>query len=95
MSKYFARTRAHILAAQEKAPKSEDIGSVLHEMILPLLNRLKAIQQIDDADTQRHMLEKLLKDYPKIAKAVIADNSLARKLSPLLERHLSTGLQRK
>jgi uncharacterized membrane protein YgcG len=74
------------------AGTSQDIAATLHEMILPLLKRLEAIAAVDDAGIQQHMIEKLLKDFPQIAQAIAADDSLAKKLSPQLESALLTGL---
>lgn len=72
---------------------SLDLGSTLHEMILPILKRLEAIAAVDDAGIQQHMIEKLLKDFPQISAAIGADNSLAKKLSPMLGQNLIDGLK--
>ena len=74
---------------------STDLGACLHEMILPLLKRLEAIAAVDDAGIQQHMIEKLLKDFPSIANAIQADDSLAKKLSPTLAGALVSGLKGK
>ena len=74
---------------------TQDIGACLHEMILPLLKRLEAIAAVDDAGIQQHMIEKLLKDFPSIANAIQADDSLAKKLSPTLAGALVSGLKGK
>lgn len=72
-----------------------DVATTLHETIFPILKRLEAIAQIDDGAIQQHMIEKLLKDFPAIAKAIQADDSLAKKLSPILADALTKGLTRK
>lgn len=72
-----------------------DLATTLHQTILPVLKRLEAIAAIDDAAIQQHMLEKLLKDFPDIAAAIAADDSLAKKLSPQLEAELMKGLKAK
>ena len=71
------------------------IAATLHETLLPLLTRLEAISKIEDAGIQQAMLEKLLKDFPQIADAIKADDSLAKKLSPLLEREMWQAAQPK
>jgi hypothetical protein len=71
-----------------------DLSETLAEMLLPLMKRLEAIAAIDDATIQQHMVEKLLKDFPAIEKAIQADNSLAKGLSPMLEDSLLKGLSK-
>lgn len=68
------------------------LGETLHETLLPLLKRLEAIAAIEDPGIQQDMLEKLLNDFPQIADAINADNSLAKKLSPQLADALTAGL---
>jgi hypothetical protein len=87
-----AAATATARAAASAAESTDAIGGVLHEMILPLLNRLEKIAAIDDPGIQQHMIEKLLKDFPQIAAAITADDSLAKKLSPQLESALLAGL---
>ncbi len=69
-----------------------DLASTLHEIFLPLIRRLEKIAAIDDPGIQQHMLEKLLKDFPQIAEAISADDSLAKQLSPALAEALLAGL---
>ena len=71
---------------------ADDVALVLQETLLPILKRLEAIAKVDDAAIQQHMLEKLLKDFPAIAEAITADDSLAKKLAPKLEAALLAGL---
>ena len=79
--------------ATDGDPDAADaIAATLHDTLLPLLKRLEAIANVDDAAIQQHMIEKLLKDFPAISAAIEADNSLAKKLSPLLEQNLIKGL---
>jgi len=82
-------------AAAAPIVNSDGLGDCLHEMILPLIKRLEKIAAIDDPGIQQHMVEKLLKDFPQIAAAISADDSLAKKLSPLLESALIAGLNKK
>lgn len=72
-----------------------DVATTLHETILPLLKRLQAIAEVPDAGIQQHMIEKLLADFPAIAKAIHADDSLAKKLSPILADALKKGTKPK
>ena len=74
---------------------STDLAATLQEMLLPLMKRLDAIAKIDDAAIQQHLLEKLLKDFPQIAAAITADDSLAKQLSPVLADALLAGLEGK
>lgn len=74
---------------------AHELGGTLHEILLPLLKRLQTIANIEDATIQQHMIEKLLKDFPAISAAIEADNSLAKKLSPVLEQNLISGLKPK
>lgn len=71
---------------------TEEMAQTLHEMILPLTKRLLVIAQINDAQVQQHSVTKLLADFPAIAKAIAADHSLAKQLSPVLEHSLIQGL---
>ena len=74
---------------------AHDLGCTLHEILLPLLKRLQAIANIEDATIQQHLVEKLLKDFPAISDAIAADDSLAKKLSPVLQQNLIAGLKPK
>lgn len=78
-----------------EAQLKQDVATTLHEMLLPLLKRLEAIAKIDDPAIQQHLIEKLLKDFPAIAEAIHADNSLAKKLSPALHTTLVKGVNTK
>jgi phage gp29-like protein len=89
------RTASILNHAADGDPSPDELAETLHEMLLPLLKRLEAIAQVDDAAIQQHMLEKLLKDFPQIAAAMQADNSLAKKLSPALAESLLAGLTAK
>ena len=71
---------------------TDELVSLLHEMVLPIQKRLAAIAEVDDAGIQQHLVAKLLKDFPAIARAISADASLAPKLSPVLAHSLITGL---
>ncbi|MEI8289812.1 MAG: DUF935 family protein [Verrucomicrobiota bacterium] len=75
--------------------QATDLAETLHDMLLPLLKRLEAIANVDDAAIQQHMIEKLLKDFPQIADAIKADDSLAKKLNPQLSQALIAGLTEK
>lgn len=79
-------------AADGDPDAADEIAATLHDTLLPLMKRLEAIANVDDAAIQQHMIEKLLKDFPAISAAIEADNSLAKKLSPLLEQNLIKGL---
>ena len=76
-----------------------DIATALHETFFPLTDRLQKIEHALSADvdpsTIKLMLEKLLKDFPHIAAAMQADDSLAKKLSPVLANGLIAGLTAK
>jgi phage gp29-like protein len=72
-------------------PDTSPLAQTLHETILPILKRLEAIAAVDDAGIQQHMVEKLLKDFPQISDAIQSDDSLAKKLSPILADALSAG----
>jgi len=71
---------------------TDDLAVTLHDILLPILKRLDAIANVDDAAIQQHMIEKLLKDFPAISDAIAADDSLAKKLSPVLADALLAGL---
>jgi phage gp29-like protein len=66
----------------------QGMAATLHGILLPLLKRLQAIAAIADPVMQLHMLQKLMEDEPQIARAILADNSLAKKLSPELEQQM-------
>ena len=72
---------------------AQGMAATLHGVLLPLLKRLQAIAAIADPVLQLHMLQKLMEDEPQIAQAILADNSLAKKLSPVLEQQLLATLQ--
>lgn len=74
---------------------AQDGGAVVHEILLPLLKRLQAIAAVDDAVMQQHMIEKLLSDFPQISAAIQADDSFAKKLSPILADALTKGANTK
>lgn len=80
------------VANRAPAADATDFARTISDVLMPLLKRLAAIEKIDDAGVQQHMLEKLLKDYPQISDAILADNSLAQQLSPLLQQNLEAGM---
>lgn len=82
-------------AVETEAAQKTEIADTLHDMLLPLLKRLEAIANVDDGAIQQHMIEKLLKDFPQIADAIKADDSLAKKLNPQLSQALIAGLTQK
>ena len=71
---------------------TDDLAVTIYDTLLPILKRLDAIANVDDAAIQQHMIEKLLKDFPAISDAIAADDSLAKKLSPVLADALLAGL---
>jgi phage gp29-like protein len=85
------RNRRHI--RNRDSAGADDIATTLHETLLPILKRLDAISKVADAGIQQTMIEKLLADFPAIAEAIQADDSLAKKLSPHLATALVTGLK--
>lgn len=70
---------------------AEDIAQTTHDTLAPLLKRIEAIVQIPDSAMQRTMIEKLINDFPKISAAILADDSLAKQLAPLLAGELTKG----
>jgi hypothetical protein len=74
---------------------TDELATTLHEMLLPLLKRLDAIANVPDAAIQQHMIEKLLKDFPQIAEAIKADDSLAKQIHPQLAQAMIAGLSQK
>ena len=79
-------------ASHPQDASTQTLAKTLHETLLPILKRLDAIAKVDDTAIQQHMIEKLLKDFPQIAEAIQADDSLAKKLSPVLETALLQGM---
>lgn len=83
-------------AADTGAPTAAaKLANAVTDTLAPVLKRLDAISQITDADTQRALLEKLLKDFPAITEAIRADDTVAKTLSPVLSAALIAGLQQK
>lgn len=86
--------------ATNRAPSSslnppaspDELAETLHAMLLPILKRLEAIAQVNDAGIQQHLVEKLLADYPAISQAIRHDPSLAAELSQDLQSQLLAGL---
>jgi phage gp29-like protein len=75
---------------------SEDasaIAATVQDTLAPILKRLDAIARVEDPGIQQHMLEKLLADFPQIAEAISADQSLAKVIAPQLEAGLLAGLK--
>lgn len=71
------------------------LAVAVHESIMPLLKRLQSIANVTDPETQQHLIEKLLADFPHIADAIKADSTVAKTLSPKLEQALIQGIQKK
>jgi hypothetical protein len=84
---------------RDEAEKTKAIAALAQETLLPFIDRLqKIIDAIDngvDQDTTHAMAIKLLQDFPHMEKVVLADNSIAKKLFPILSESLLKGAAQK
>lgn len=83
-------------AAESGKQKAEsgnaDLGETLREMLLPVLDSVAAIRQIDDPALQQRAAESLLKNFPHLETVILHNKSLAQKLLPELTNALVSGL---
>ena len=59
----------------------------------PVKKRLDAIARISDPATQRHLIDKLLKDFPALSDAVKSDDAGAEKFTVQLLRSFVAGIE--
>jgi phage gp29-like protein len=84
---------------RDTQPSIEEITATIRDMLVPLHKRLEAIESAFSSgvsmDSIKVMIEKLLRDFPHIAKVIEADHSLAQKFSPMLQQSLVKGIKEK
>ena len=83
------------LANAKARDAQKQIADELAASLAPVLKRIEKIAAVADEATQRDLLEKLLKDFPALAGAVAADDSVATALTPALLKSFAEGLKNK
>ena len=83
------------LANAKARDAQKQIADELAASLAPILKRIEKIAAVADEATQQHLLEKLLKDFPALAGAVAADDSVATALTPALLKSFAEGLKNK
>ena len=81
-----------VAIANESATSTTRVAKQLRDSLHPVAMRLQKIMAIDDGDTQKAAIQKLLKDFPAIEDAIKADDSVAKVLQPVIVQNFVQGL---